>query len=375
MNHIVDQHLHIVSFDIPWPANYGGVIDVFYKIKALNAKDVKVHLHCFEYGRKPSAELEKLCHSVDYYKRDISKRHLFRQSPYIVSSRSSDTLMDNLLQDSYPVLLEGLHTCQLLDDLRMEGRKVSVRTHNVEHEYYLHLAKAETAIFKKYYFYNEAGKLRRFEPILDKASCVIAISKNDERYFASRFKNVHFVPAFHPHKEVMIRQGKGKYVLYHGNLSVAENFNAVKYLINHVFNDLKTPFKIAGLNPPAHLIKLLAPLPNVELISNPDDEMLFNLISNAHINVSVTFQATGLKLKLLNTLYNGRFCLVNDQMLSGSALDELSVIANETLAMKQMIKALFKKSFSKTEIEFRRNKLSELYHNGHNVDKLIQLVC
>ena len=29
MNITSDIHLHIVSFDIPYPANYGGVIDVF----------------------------------------------------------------------------------------------------------------------------------------------------------------------------------------------------------------------------------------------------------------------------------------------------------------------------------------------------------
>jgi len=55
-----DQHLHIVSFDIPYPANYGGVIDVFYKAQALTAKGVKVHLHCFEYNREHSKELKKL---------------------------------------------------------------------------------------------------------------------------------------------------------------------------------------------------------------------------------------------------------------------------------------------------------------------------
>ena len=48
------KHLHIVAFDIPQPANYGGVIDVFYKIKALTNLGVKVHLHCYEYGRAHS---------------------------------------------------------------------------------------------------------------------------------------------------------------------------------------------------------------------------------------------------------------------------------------------------------------------------------
>ena len=30
-----NKKIHIVSFDIPYPPNYGGIIDVFYKIKTL----------------------------------------------------------------------------------------------------------------------------------------------------------------------------------------------------------------------------------------------------------------------------------------------------------------------------------------------------
>jgi len=41
------KHLHIISFDIPYPANYGGVIDVFYKLRALVSAGIKIHLHAF----------------------------------------------------------------------------------------------------------------------------------------------------------------------------------------------------------------------------------------------------------------------------------------------------------------------------------------
>lgn len=375
MRSMSDQHLHIVSFDIPYPANYGGVIDVFYKAQALTAKGIKVHLHCFEYNREHSGELKKLFHRVHYYKRDISKRQLFKSIPYIVSSRFSEALVQNLLKDDYPILLEGLHTSGLLEEARLNGRKRIVRTHNIEHEYYLNLAKVESDLFKKYYFYNESAKLKRYEKILKKSDLLLSISKNDEDYFSSRYKHVEFIPAFHPFKKVESLTGKGEYVLYHGNLSVAENSNAAKFLVNNVFNDLDIPLKIAGLNPPAQLRNLLNATPNVELISNPDDETLHELIKNAHINISVTAQKTGLKLKLLNTLYNGRFCLVNDKMLSGSDLDELCIIANDQGSMKRKIKSLFKQNFTAQKIEDRKQKLGTIYNNGHNVEQLIELVC
>jgi hypothetical protein len=370
----MNKHLHIVSFDVPFPANYGGVIDVFFKIKEMAEKGVQIHLHCFQYGRTTSEVLESICFSVNYYKRDISKKHFFKSLPYIVSSRSSEELVNNLLLDDYPILLEGLHTCQLLTETKLAGRKISARTHNIEHEYYTNLAQAETSFLKKYYLYNEAGKLKKYEEVLGNAAQLIAISKNDERYFASHFSKVDFIPAFHPHKKVNIKGGKGEYALYHGNLSVAENFNAVKYLITNVFKDSPYPLKVAGLNPRTQLKALIASCPNIELIANPTDEALFELINNAQINVSITFQATGLKLKLLNMLYNGRFCIANSKMLGGTALDELCIVANDAEAIKRKMKELWKRPFTKREIEYRTQRLMMLYNNGHNVEKLIGLI-
>jgi hypothetical protein len=372
-----DQHLHIISFDIPYPANYGGVIDVFYKAKALTEKGVKVHLHCFQYGKKPDPILDELFYEVHYYKRDVSKKHLFKSIPYIVSSRYSAELENRLAEDNYPILMEGLHTSALLENEALcKNRKMIVRPHNIEHEYYQNLAKVESDIFKKYYFYNESVKLRKYESILEKADLLLAISKNDEAYFSKLHSNVAFVPAFHPFKKVNSITGKGNYVLYHGNLSVAENTNAVKFLISHVFDDLDIPLKIAGLNPPKNLVNLInnGHGKDIELISNPDDETLDNLIRNAQINISVTAQQTGLKLKLLNTLYNGRHCLVNEKMLSGSELDELCIIANDHATMKRKIRNLFEQEFDEDIIEDRKQKLTSIYNNGHNVEYLIELI-
>ena len=72
-----NKEIHIVSFNIPYPANYGGVIDVFYKLKALRDLEIKIHLHAFKYDRLESAELEKICESVSYYKRPKSFRFFF----------------------------------------------------------------------------------------------------------------------------------------------------------------------------------------------------------------------------------------------------------------------------------------------------------
>ncbi len=369
-----ELHLHIISFDIPFPPNYGGVIDVFYKAKALSEKGVKVHMHCFQYGREHYQIMKDTFYEVNYYKRDISKKHLFKSIPYIVSTRSSEKLIENLLKDEYPILMEGIHTSALLEEPRLRNRRTLVRAHNIEHEYYYNLGKAEKDIFKKYYFYNEAAKLKRYEKILEKADRILAISENDKKYFNNEFSRVEHIPAFHQFTGIRSKVGRGDYVLYHGNLSVAENENAVNFLLDEVFNELNIPLKIAGLNPPKQLRNRIENEPNIELVINPSNEALQDLIENAHLNISITAQKTGLKLKLLNNLYNGRFVLVNDKMLSGSNLDDLCEVANNYMTLRRRIKILFNKDFTQEHIDERKNNLGKIYCNGSNVKKLIELI-
>ena len=86
------MRIHIISFDVPLPANYGGVIDVFYKIKALHKAGIKIKLHCFYYGREKNVELEKYCENVYYYPRKTSFFTHLSISPYIVKSRFNKAL-------------------------------------------------------------------------------------------------------------------------------------------------------------------------------------------------------------------------------------------------------------------------------------------
>ena len=116
-----DYHLHIIAFDVPYPANYGGVIDVFYRVKALIEAGVKVHLHCFEYGRGEQ-EILKRCHEVKYYKRDMSFAKQLSLMPFIVNTRRSEALVQDLLKDDYPILCEGLHTTAVILDKWYEAQ-------------------------------------------------------------------------------------------------------------------------------------------------------------------------------------------------------------------------------------------------------------
>ncbi|MBE6336923.1 MAG: glycosyltransferase family 1 protein [Lentimicrobiaceae bacterium] len=373
MSNISEKHLHIVSFDIPYPANYGGVIDVFFRIKSLHERNVKVHLHCFEYGRQHSEYLENFCYSVNYYKRATNISKLFNSLPYIVCSRDSKELLDNLKKDNYPILLEGLHCCGILLDADIQKRNVIVRAHNVEHEYYDNLAKSEKNIKKKMYLKQEVLKLHNFESILNKASAILAISQKDYNYFKSLYKNVYKLTAYNAYTEVNIIEGKGDYVLYHGNLEVSENYAAAEYLVE-TFKDTDINLKIAGMNPPQHLSQIIDYEDNIELVDSPDDKTLYDLIRNAQINILVTAQSTGLKLKLLNTLFNGRFCLVNEKMVEELDVNGLCYVVNDMNSIRFAANELMNKTFDQHQIEKRRENMKRFYNIEEATDLLLKLI-
>lgn len=368
-----DYHLHVISFDVPYPANYGGVIDVFYRVKALWEAGVKVHLHCYEYGRGRAEVLDR-CHEVKYYKRDTSLLKQFSREPYVVASRRSEALIKDLLKDDYPILCEGLHTTAILSDPRLKKRKVFVRAHNVEHDYYRLLAEAEPTFWKRWFYRRESRKLKRYEPILKKAIGIFAITQADADYFNEHYGHAVLVPGFSALSRVCSETGRGDYVLYHGNLSVAENKEAAEWLVENVFSELNIPCVVAGLNPPDSLKKLCARYPRVSLKANPGDAEMIDLIRNAQVNVMVTNQPTGLKLKLLNALYNGRFCLVNDDMVRGTALGQLCLVAEAPEQFIDVIKQLMNEDFTEDDIAERDDALKELYQNDNNARIIINSI-
>jgi hypothetical protein len=372
-----DKHLHIISFDIPYPPNYGGVIDVFYKLKTLHRLGVKVHLHSYEYpGRDPSEELDKYCEEVIYYPRKTGVLSAFSLKPYIVSSRRSEQLITNLLKDNYPILFEGLHSCYYLNDPRLADRIKIYRESNIEHRYYFNLFKVDPNPRNKLYFLLASIKLKAYQRTLRHADLMLVVSKHDTEYLRSQFPKHQIIhlPSFHANDEVTSPGGKGNYALYHGNLEVSENEYAAKFLVNEVFTYSGIPLTIAGMKPRDNLRKLVDGNPHVELIANPSDKEMFSLILNAHVNILVTFQATGLKLKLLNTLYKGRFCLVNDAMIKGTGLETLCEIGNTAAELKAKLAILFNKEFDQKENERRNRILRENYDNLFNGERLIELI-
>ena len=191
------RRFHVVSLQVPFPPDYGGVIDIYYKLKALKKMGYETWLHTFQYDRSRAEQLNEVAARVSYYPRHRSVIRQLSHIPYIVSSRHCSKLLDDLLSDNAPILFEGLHCCAFLSDKRLKDRIKLVRTHNIEHEYYKELSR-KTSGWKKLYYELEAVKLAKYEKILLHADAILAISESDRCYFSSRYPQipVSLLPAF-----------------------------------------------------------------------------------------------------------------------------------------------------------------------------------
>jgi hypothetical protein len=250
--------------------------------------------------------------------------------------------------------------------------------HNVEWQYYESLSQLTPATepFEKAYYFIESIRLQRTEPwVVLHADEIITISTNDETYYREMKANTHYIPAFHPNNTIESQLGRGEYVLFHGKLSVPDNERAAIWLMEEVFaEDLAIPFVIAGLEPSDRLREIAQRYEHVQLVENPGEKEMNSLISRAHINLLVSSQSAGVKLKLINALFRGRFCIVNEAMVSGSGLGKLCYVRNSAASIRQTIEALINAPFEQNRIDERRQVLETSYSNEENAKKLMQLI-
>lgn len=354
--------LHIICFDIPFPPSYGGAIDVFYRIQALAQAGVKITLHCTYKGTLTHYdELEMLCHKVYYYPRNLSWSRFFSTLPYTVNGRRDSELLAHLLADDAPILFEGLVDCFYLNHPALANRKKFFRECNVEHDYYRALGKATSNLWQKVYFHIEAYRLQRFESVLQSANGILALAHQDEQYFKQTFPNIptYYLPCFHENQQVQSALGNGDFILYHGNLSVAENNRAALYIAKKVAPLIPhIPITIAGKNASQHLQQVCSRQTNIRLVNSPSQEQMRQLIATAHIHLMITFQGTGVKLKLINALYQGRFIIANDLMLAGTSLASACVAGDTPQKIARQCQELMEVPFTAEDIEKRKKILA-----------------
>jgi hypothetical protein len=363
----------IVSFDFPYPPVYGGIVDVYYKIKTFHSLNFEITLHCYTQNSVSPNDLQevlKFCKKVYLYPRKFSIQ-LFSGVPYMISSRNSSLLSSRLIKQATDlILVEGIHCSRIFwEGLPVHSYKI-LRMHNVEWQYYKGLAKNERRFFKKLYFLMESLLLKLSEKkALAGFDEIATLSHADQNYFKKSYEAIscHYLPAFHPNDWYLPKLGKGKYLLFHGDLSIADTEFHLTHKLIPFLSDAGLPLYIAGRNPSPELMDCVARYDWIHIVSNPNLKQMDKLIEGSHIILLSTGIKAGIKLKLLESLFKGRFVVANGASVEGSGLKDLVhlVESKETLVAKVL--ELWVQEFGEEDHLKRQLYLENTFNNFNNL--------
>jgi len=363
--------LHLVCLDNPYPPDYGGAIDLYYKWKALQELGLKIAVHIFHKPNQRRAMPDIPAEKVFFYERNVGLLAFLHPKPYIIRSRISKELLQNLQADDSPILFEGIHVTEWLPFLK--GRKTAMRVHNIESEYYAELAKAEPDFKKRLFFQTESWKLRHWEEqIWRKAKLLLPISQQEHRHLQSLGLPSEWMPAFLPDAPVIPSTPTHATfrLLFHANMAVRENLRSAEWLMQNIVPHLPkdTELTIAGKG----VDRILSPFANVRLIPNPTD--MASTIAQADAVVIPTLQASGVKLKVLTSLQQHKPVLTTPQGIIGSGLEaDFAPFTYRTAEeLLTLIYQLRTKDFSAWQALWQ--KFDGLYDNRRNGELLWELM-
>ncbi|WP_264520758.1 hypothetical protein [Flavobacterium sp. N1994] len=364
--------LHIISFDNPFPPDFGGAIDVFYKVKALHAIGFTIHLHCFYEDRDVvSNELKAITEKVYLYKKNKNPFFLFSQYPFPVVCRFRNELIENLAKVDAPIFFEGLHTTMILQKIKLDNKKY-LRLHNIESNFYAGMSQNETNYFKKIAYHYAAQKYIDYQKNIANFDHVFTLSTYENDFAKTITDKVSYVPVFHGNEQVAPLSEYGNYAFYHGDLRLADNKNAAKFLIK-VFKQIGDyKLIIASSNGKKMVEKRTKNLPNIEFVELKNDSQLDDLFKNAHINVMLSFQKSGTKLKVINSLFKSRFCLVNSNMVDDEQVLKFCELAHSKEEFIAKIKTLRNQPFQ--DVDNRNQAFSKVLNDINNAKQIAKII-
>ncbi|KMQ66584.1 hypothetical protein ACM46_03400 [Chryseobacterium angstadtii] len=369
------KEIHLISFNYPYPPSYGGIIDVYYKIKALSDLGIKIHLHCFvdTVPETVDQEIKDSTENVFFYKKKKNPLHYFSKIPFAAAIRTSDVLLDNLAAIHAPILFEGLQTTSIICKLKNKGYSLYLRYHNNEAEYYKGLSSSEKNLFKKIIYRIEAFKYADYQKkLLREFEKVFCLSGKEFNEVDSYSKNAGFIPIFHGNRSVKHLGKKGDYFLFHGDLTISDNKKALDETISMFKNLPEHQLVIASDRASDDARKKISSIENISLVPIETTENLHSLFEKAHANILLSYQNSGTKVKLFNALYNSRFVIVNQNITDDDSLISLCHQGTNPDEIRRQIIEIAGKDY--LENEFRSEVLGKKYSDDAKAEEMAKVI-
>ncbi len=348
---------------------------MYYKIKALYEMGIKIHLHCFvdQIPEMIDPEIRKSTENVFVYKKKKSPLLYFSGVPFAAAIRNSETLLKNLKKIKAPILFEGLQTTYIVKFLKDYGHHLYLRHHNNEAEYYKGLSLSEKNLLKKVIYRIESLKYTGYQKKLLKSfKTVFCLSEKEYHEVETYSKNARLIHIFHGNKSVKQLGKKGNYFLFHGDLTTADNKKALNETIDLFKNLPQYKLLIASDRAGEDIKRKIASADNISLTPIQTTENLHHLLENAHANILLSYQNSGTKVKLFNTLYNSRFVIINKNITDDPALISLCLYGADMSEIRQQILTSAERDYDTAEN--RREVLEKKHSDNAKAEEMAAII-
>jgi len=338
-----------LSHLVPYPPQGGGVLQRSYNLFKAVASEHDVTLLAFNQpallklvSSKPDKAIEiaktdlgAICHSINIVeipcetisrgKEILALKSLFHYKPYTVNWLESDKYTDMLekLLSEHDFDLVWFDTISLVQYLKHFNANKTVKIldhHNIESDMLYRRSEQETNLFKKFYFYQEAVKLRLYEKNflnLFDANVTCSVLDSERLKLISKKAKVceipngvdveYFTPVAHLQPEPLS-------MIFVGGMSWYPNRAAMIFFANSVWPKLKAmipeiKMNVVGKHPPAELHAVSKNNPDFIIHGFLDD--VREIMTTSGIYICPISDGGGTKLKILDALAMGKAIVAN----------------------------------------------------------------
>jgi polysaccharide biosynthesis protein PslH len=379
-----------IPIDLPCPANTGGRIDVWRRLRALREGGAEIALLSWYDARREGApsqamqsELRSVVTELFYAPitrsgSELAKRlcHLGRLPSHVASRWVSIDRPAVLAWAKAfgpdAVLLDGLYGGQVAMWLAQELQvPLLYRSHNIEHQYMRKQLALQTRFKSRMGLKANLLGLESFErKVMRAAQAVFDISVDDMAWWQQEgFAHVQWLPTsvdMDFARRLASTELKDIDLLYFGNLNTPNNVDAVRWLLHDVMprvGHLGLRVVIAGSRPSAEVRHWVAETPGVVLVDSPSD--MAAVIRRARVLINPVRQSSGVNLKSVEMLFSDAALVSTAAGVQG--LPQHVKACFEQGETAQQLAALIQRAVSGPQPELHRRQGVREVFVGHRV--------
>jgi glycosyltransferase involved in cell wall biosynthesis len=317
--------LTILMTDSPYPANHGGRVDRWDRLRGLASLGVHIQLVVWTgaEGLSPTAlgALQEQCTSVIVLRRQRRIRGFLRLHPpgrldsYVPSRRDLHSL-EVAVKDFRAdwIVADGIETSLLAQRLAaLTGARLAYRSQNIEYVYWRFQRQLAKGLGKLPFLLAEPGMERAERALREKADLVLDISESDLSWWAARLDTRNAValpPTFVQVPEVPSAPVPTDIdISFTGGLYAPNNVQGLEWYLDLVAPRVRTLLGrsprcvFAGASPSTTLLDRCRTM-EVECVANPAS--LSDIRRRSCVLVNPVQHSSGVNIKMLEMLAIGR---------------------------------------------------------------------